>query len=125
MSYSGTPCKSQHILLQHDWISAYMHRCTAVASSLAFHCQKAASVSACEKLSVIQSTVPPCGVCADNGGACKLFACMQFSLLNSSVHDQWQQQGAKNHTMDEHSRMACEVLRSRKAGKVGAPLHTI
>ncbi len=47
-----------------------------------------------------------------------MFAGMQYSLLNASVHDQWLQQGREGHTMDDESRLACEVLRSKKAGKV-------
>ena len=43
---------------------------------------------------------------------------MQFSLLNGSVHDRWLQQGHHARALDEHSRLACEVLRSRKPGKV-------
>ena len=80
------------------------------------------------RLSVTQllcQVMPPRSVCADHSAACKLFVRMQFSLLNGSVHDHWLQQRPEGCAMDERSRTACEVLRSRKAGKVCAPLHEI
>ena len=43
---------------------------------------------------------------------------MQLSLLDGGRHDQWLQQGHQGQTMDKEARMACEVLRSMKAGKV-------
>ncbi|KAL0038727.1 hypothetical protein WJX79_005034 [Trebouxia sp. C0005] len=43
--------------------------------------------------------------------------CLEFSLLNGSTHDQWLQQKHDGAKMDEDSRLACEVLRSRKAGR--------
>ncbi|KAL0030750.1 hypothetical protein WJX77_004631 [Trebouxia sp. C0004] len=43
--------------------------------------------------------------------------CLEFSLLNGSAHDQWLQQQREGAKMDEDSRLACEILRSRKAGK--------
>lgn len=43
---------------------------------------------------------------------------LQFSLLSASLHDQWLQQMREGVTMSEDTRLACEVLRSRKAGKV-------
>lgn len=47
---------------------------------------------------------------------------LQFSLLNGSAHDQWLQQKHEGAKMDEDSRLACEVLRSRKPGKVSLGL---
>lgn len=49
-------------------------------------------------------------------------AVLQFSLLNGSTHDQWLQQKHDGAKMDEDSRLACEVLRSRKAGRVSLSL---
>ena len=49
-------------------------------------------------------------------------AVLQFSLLNGSAHDQWLQQKREGAQMDEDSRLACEVLRSRKAGRVSLGL---
>lgn len=49
-------------------------------------------------------------------------AVLQFSLLDGSTHDQWLQQKREGAKMDEDSRLACEVLRSRKAGRVSLGL---
>ncbi|KAL3143120.1 PSII 6.1 kDa protein [Trebouxia sp. C0009 RCD-2024] len=43
--------------------------------------------------------------------------CLEFSLLNGSAHDHWLRQGHEGCAMDDQSRLACEVLRSRKTGR--------